>query len=194
MRFAVVKKNDDALPRDAQLGAYPAYAAAASKLEAVTAKLREREAEVRSTERQIYDLLTGGAGHKMDLDRRAAALLAGEEGIERRVGLEALRTRLGDLSDEISVLGRAVALQRDIVAQIRGDISVAVARQFVPDHHAAIRKIVAALEALEAAHAEELAARVALDRTGCVQLLPAMTVQVDVQFRQRAAAYLASSP
>lgn len=125
----------------------PAYAKA-------EARFRELRSRVAQLLRQRDDLLCGlsDPGVGRDIDRRAAALLAGgevEEAPEAR--RDRLRAELGEVTDQLRVAQRAVELQKVNVDRERSRAGAVITQRLMPEHRAIVGRIHTALQALSAA-------------------------------------------
>lgn len=145
---------------DINLARDPRYAAA-------QARLAELQLEAVAIEQKRSDLYAAiaqqaNADGTKSLTREAEALISGAE-IAARVDL---RAQLGDADHQLAVVREAIRLQREVLENLRGDISVAISRDMLPQHVENVRCVAEAAIALEAALAAEADLRDALHENG----------------------------
>jgi hypothetical protein len=135
----------------------PAYRRASEKLADLTARAAELEARRRAINEGLHE---AREGERDSLAARAALLLQ-DDAVPRSPASEQLRLRtdLGTIEDELAVVRRAIELQRETVAAEGARVARELCERARPQHRAIVGRIAAAVQALDAALAEEQAFR-----------------------------------
>jgi len=175
----------------AKLADFPNYTDTETKYREIKERRRALEIQISAVERGIYESVGGDAE---ELDARARNILAGGEGARRQKTLQEARESVGAMRDELTVLLRAEALQRDALREARHAASLEIVEAFAPKHREAVSKAIAAADALQAALRDEAAIREQVSATGAEQLLPDMGLipHALTEFLARARNYAAS--
>lgn len=149
------QKIDISLARDKR------YATAQARL--VELQLEAAEAEKKLSD--IYSAIATGANvdRTKSLTREAEALISGAETARPRIDYQA---EISVVSHHLAVVREAIRLQREVLSDLRSEISGAIARDMQPQHVENVRRVAAAALALEAALAAEAGLRDELYQNG----------------------------
>lgn len=123
---------------------------------AAKARYTELKRELDALERQRDDVQTGigslASRARDQIAEEATLMLSGTPAPDpANLKREALIKTLDDLTHRLAVLRAAVAMQRDIVGKLLGEVSNAIARDMLPRHRANVGAVVEALLQLNAA-------------------------------------------
>lgn len=134
---------------DVRLERDPRYSAA-------KARYTELKTELDTLERQRDDVQTGigslASRARDQITDEASAMLSGTPAPDpANLKREALVKTLGELTHRLAVLRAAVAMQRDIVDKLRGEVSTAITRDMLPQHRVNVGAVVKALLQLNTA-------------------------------------------
>jgi chromosome segregation ATPase len=150
----------------------PEYKAEEDKLNHFAKQKDEAEAKLADLYKQIEAKAKSVEPTTGDVISRAEALLAGEEpGLNLHAEYQATNKR-------ISVLRAAVEAQHIVLRSVTDQLSRAAGRRYQDEHKQRIKRIIAAVDELNAANRSEQALRNDLHRLGYTgETLPAMHLQ-----------------
>jgi hypothetical protein len=141
------------------------FAAAEDRLAELKGRQAEARAALRDVEARLATLSTDGAA-ALAIHEKAEALVAGRDPATAGPDAAALRREHRDLVERVAVLGRALELQKEVLAEQRAKASPLVAEAHRAEHRELALGVIRAALALAQANAQERAFRNALAEAG----------------------------